>query len=117
PLRGERRRGLMAHIDDVDPLLPAAVVDREEVAPGQGEQLAHAMRREPSRDQPAAMECKCLLRTLGGHRCATLSPGGPLGRRAPKKSARDGIRTRRLSRAADFKSADFASLSTRASRS
>src|SRR5437764_6679237 len=31
--------------------------------------------------------------------------------------ARDGIRTRRLFRAADFKSADFANLSTRAARS
>src|SRR6266480_7338692 len=46
---------------------------------------------------------------------ATLLTRGPGRERGV--DARDGIRTRRLLRAADFKSADFASLSTRAGRS
>ena len=40
--RRERRRVLMAEVDDVDPLGLAAVVDREEVAAGEREEVGDA---------------------------------------------------------------------------
>ncbi len=43
-LGGERGRGLMADVDDVDPLLATAVVDREQVSAGEREQPADAVR-------------------------------------------------------------------------
>ena len=45
-LGGERGGGLVAHVDEVDPLRAAAVVDREQVPAGEREQLAS--RRRPS---------------------------------------------------------------------
>jgi hypothetical protein len=42
-LRGEGRRLLVADVDDVDALLPAAVVDREDVAAREGEELRDAV--------------------------------------------------------------------------
>ena len=46
----------MAHVDEVDPLRAAAVVDREQVAAGEREQLAHAVGLQAARDQPAAVQ-------------------------------------------------------------
>ena len=55
-LGGERGGGLVAHVDEVDPLRAAAVVDREQVPAGEREQLGHAVRLQAARDQPAAVE-------------------------------------------------------------
>ena len=52
----------------VDPLLATAVVDREQVAARQREQLAHTVRLQAPCDQPAAVEGLGLLRALAGHR-------------------------------------------------
>ena len=67
-LRGEGRRLLVAHVHDVDALLAAAVVDREEVAAGQREELRDARGSQPLRDEPTAVDL--LLLGLGGHRSA-----------------------------------------------
>ena len=59
PALGRERRGrLVAHVDDLDPLLATAVVDREQVPAGQREQLAHAVRLQAPRDQPPAVEAR-----------------------------------------------------------
>ena len=55
-LGGEGRRLLVAHVDDVDALLAAAVVDREEVPAGEREQLRHPVRLQALRHQPPAVE-------------------------------------------------------------
>ena len=65
-LGGERGRLLVAHVDEVDALLAAAVVDREEVPAGQREELGDAVRLEPLGDQPAAVDLR--LFGLGGSR-------------------------------------------------
>ena len=44
---------LVADVDDVDALLAAAVVDREQVAAGQREQLRDPVGGEAAGDQPA----------------------------------------------------------------
>jgi hypothetical protein len=46
----------VADVDDVDALLPAAVVDREQMTPGKGEELRDARGLEPLSDQPTAVE-------------------------------------------------------------
>jgi hypothetical protein len=55
PLRSPRRRLLVPRVDDVDPLVLAAVVDREQVTAGEREQLRDAARRERAGHQPAAV--------------------------------------------------------------
>src|SRR4029453_6122435 len=56
PLRRPRRGLIVAGVDDVDPLVLAAVEDREQVAPRQGEQLGHPARRERPRDEASAVD-------------------------------------------------------------
>src|SRR5581483_4417939 len=111
----------------------AAVVDREQVPAGQREQLAHAVRLQPAGDQAPAVEgvgallvgvllaagALGALGALGGHGATLSARRGDRRPHWPAASAhaRGGIRTHRLFRAANFKSADFANLSTRAPRS
>jgi hypothetical protein len=45
----------VANVDEVDALLAAAVVDREQVPAGQREELRHAVRLQAPGDQPAAV--------------------------------------------------------------
>ena len=91
-LGGERRRLLVAHVDDVDALVAAAVVDREQVAAREREQLAHAVRLQAPGDQPAAVEGLCALL-----RCPARWPSSRDSIRcvgaAPLADARGGIRT------------------------
>ncbi len=54
--RGEGGGLLVAEVDDVDPLGLAAVVDREEVAAAEGEELADAAALQRLGDQPAAVD-------------------------------------------------------------
>ena len=61
-LGGEHGRLLVADVDDVDALLAAAVVDREEVPAREREELGHAVRLQALRHQPAAVETYALLR-------------------------------------------------------
>ena len=65
-LGGERRGLLVAGVDEVDALLAAAVVDREQVAAREREQLRDAVGLQAPRDQPAAVDLGGLLR-LGAH--------------------------------------------------
>jgi hypothetical protein len=70
-LRGERGRLLVTHVDDVDALVPAAVVDREQVPARQREQLGHAVRLQPLGDQPSAVQLRTLLGLgIGAHGAA-----------------------------------------------
>ena len=46
----------MANVEDADALLAAAVVDREEVAAGEREEVLDAARAERPGDQPAAVD-------------------------------------------------------------
>src|SRR6185436_15695511 len=52
---------LVAHVHDVDPLLTAPVVDREQVAAGQREQLGDPVRLQALRHQAAAVQRGALL--------------------------------------------------------
>ena len=56
PLRRPGRRGLVAGVDDLDPLLLAAVVDREQVAAGEAEQILDAARLQRLGNEPAAVD-------------------------------------------------------------
>ena len=50
---GREGRGLLvAHVDDLDPLLPAAVVYREQVPAGEREEMRHAARLQSLGDDP-----------------------------------------------------------------
>ena len=70
----ERRRLLVAGVDELDPLLAAAVVDREQVPAGEREQLADPVApRSAARDQAPAVQLR--LGRLGGHRRRTLTAG------------------------------------------
>ena len=96
-LGGERGRLLVAHVDDVDPLGPAAVVDREQMAAGQREQLGDAVRLEPRGDQPAAVRPRrrlCLGRH-GRHANSRPLPQAPAARRSRQR--RDALATERRS--------------------
>ena len=55
-LGGERGRLFVAGVDEVDALLAAAVVEREQMPAGQREQLRHAVVAQAPRDQAAAVE-------------------------------------------------------------
>ena len=66
PSAAKAARLLVAGVDDVDALLAAAVVDREQVAAREREQLAHAVGLEALGDQPAAVDLGLALR-LGRH--------------------------------------------------
>jgi len=48
----------MANVDDLDAFFAAAVVDREQVAAGQREQFADAVRAQAPSDQTPAMEAR-----------------------------------------------------------
>ena len=52
----ERRRRLVARVDERDALRAAAVVDREEVAAGEREDGVDALRAQPARREPAAVQ-------------------------------------------------------------
>ena len=66
-LGGERGGRLVAHVDEVDPLLATAVVDREQVPAGEREQLGDAVRLQAPGDQPPSVQPR---RAFGvrGHR-------------------------------------------------
>src|SRR5439155_26245960 len=90
-LRRPGRRGLVTGVDYLDPLGLAAVVDREQVAAGEAEEVADAARGEGFRNQPAAMARPAgvggLLRLLGAplrrrHFAARLLAGPSTGRQA-----------------------------------
>ena len=57
-LGGERGARLVAHIDDVDALLAAAVVDREQVAARQREELRDPVGGESAGDQAAPVQLR-----------------------------------------------------------
>jgi hypothetical protein len=61
PLSGKGGRLLVAHVDDLDALLAAAVIDREEVAAGQREELRDSVRLQALRHEPPAVLTGCLL--------------------------------------------------------
>jgi hypothetical protein len=67
----------VAHVDDVDALGAAAVVDREQMAAGQREQLAHTVGLQAPRHQPAAVQRARLLR-FDRHGAAIYPPAGGL---------------------------------------
>ena len=106
-LGGERGRRLVAHVDEVDALRPAAVVDREEVPAREREQLRDAVRLQPPRDQPPAVQRRrgsVPVSVLIGRRLvpaviaaapwrARLRPPGRRRRRAPR-AARTGAPAR-----------------------
>ena len=60
-LGGERGGLLVADVDDLDALLAAAVVDREQVPAREREQLADAVGAQALGDQPPAVELVCGL--------------------------------------------------------
>ena len=66
PLGGEGGGLLVPGVDEVDPLRPAPVVDREEVTAGQREELRDAVGLQAPRDEAAAVDLGGLLR-LGPH--------------------------------------------------
>src|ERR1035441_171046 len=66
-LRRERSRGLVAHVHDLDALLAATVVDREQVPPREREELAHAVGLQAACHQSSAMEGPGVLGALSGH--------------------------------------------------
>ena len=118
-LGGERGRGLVAHVHDLDPLLAAAVVDREQVPARQREQLAHAVRLQPPRDQPPAVE------GLGSCALSVLIPRdsirSPLGRDVYGRYAGAGAQMPGVGfeptcplQAVDFKSTAYTDSATRA---
>ena len=55
-LGGERGGRLVAHVDELDALLAAAVVDREQVAAGEREQRRDAVRLQAAGDQAPAVQ-------------------------------------------------------------
>ena len=55
-LGGERGRRLVAGVDDLDALVPAALVEREQVAAGEREQAGDAVRLQAPGDQAAAVQ-------------------------------------------------------------
>jgi hypothetical protein len=67
----------VADVDDVDALLPAAVVDREEMPAGEREELGDPGGLQAPGDQPAAVDRLALSRRrglcLGRHAAASLS--------------------------------------------
>ena len=56
PLGGERRGGLVADVDELDPLVPAALVEREQMPSGEGEQAGDAVRSQALGDQATAVQ-------------------------------------------------------------
>ena len=66
-LRGEGGGRLVAHVDEVDALLAAAVEDREQVPARKREELRHAVRLQALGHQPTPVELRGLL-GLGAHR-------------------------------------------------
>ena len=62
----------MADVDDVNPLGATAVVDREQMAAGEREQPAHAVRPEPLGDQATAVKPRARVR---GHRLQNANSG------------------------------------------
>ena len=108
-LGGERGRLLVAHVDDVDALVAAAVVDREQVPAREREQLRHAVRLEAASRPGARREGRCPARS----RCSTrgaraywigytpMPDGDDVERRFPGHlSLRGALRRRRRDRAA-----------------
>ena len=77
-LGGERGGRLVADVDDVDALRAAAVVDREQVAARQREQLRDAVGLQPPRDEAPAMQAGRLL-GLRAHRRSVPAPAGEAG--------------------------------------
>ena len=84
----------MADVDDLDPLLLAAVVDGEEVAAGEGEELGGAAALHRLGDQPAAVDRRLLIDLLRRHRGETSA------RSRPARGGRHGRRARRRGRSA-----------------
>ena len=92
-LGGERGGRLVAHVDEVDALLAAAVVDREQVAAGEREQLGHAVGLQPPGDQPAAVQRACRLLVVMAPESTPRSGGSTPIRRAAHRRAGLGSRT------------------------
>ena len=59
-LRRPGRRGLVAGVDDLDPLLLAAVVDREQVSAREGEQTSNPPRGKRAGDEAPAVDRSAL---------------------------------------------------------
>ena len=81
-LGGERGGGLVADVDEVDALLAAAVVDREQVAAREREELRHARGLQPPGDEAAAVDLRALL-DLGRHAERHASARNPQGSQTP----------------------------------
>ena len=90
-LGGERGGGLVAHVDQLDPLRPAAVVDREQMPARQREDHLDPVRLEPAGHEPAAVQLRRLL-WLRGHRVRNIPPDRGCG--APRARHRCGARLR-----------------------
>ena len=93
PLSGEHRGLLMPHVDDLDPLIAAPVVDREQVPAGEREQVADAARlqrlaRHPSPIQrsSARSDAYAHIRLASGH-AARDCPGGETGKSGSPQNA------------------------------
>ena len=97
-LGGERRGRLVADVDDVDALLAAAVVDREEVAAREREELRHAVGLQAPGDEPPAVELGALL-GLGAHGL-TLSAVGSSGTSAARRRSAPAVGAARTARRA-----------------
>ncbi len=65
---GVDRGLLVADVDDPDPLIEAPVVDRQDVAPTQGEDHLHPCRLQRLRHQPPAVHARHLLSSCSGSR-------------------------------------------------
>jgi hypothetical protein len=73
----------VAEVDQLDSLGPAAVVDREQMAAGQSEQLRDPVRPQPPRDETSAVEPRRGLGLVATSRDANtaLAPGRTMVRR------------------------------------
>ena len=98
-LRGEGGGLLVADVDELDALAPAAVVEGEQMPAGEGEELPDAVRLEPPGDQaPAVQRLRLLCRLRHGARTLSACGAGRRGRggeyppdrgvcRAPRRAA------------------------------
>jgi hypothetical protein len=83
PLGGEHRRLLVADVDQPHALVAAAVVEREDVPAGQGEQVVHAGLLQGAHRQVAARQVRHVVSSIGRPRGGGLAgTSAPTGGRA-----------------------------------